>query len=73
LRKVSLLVCECDPDLNEFQEVDNTSHGLVVVIRGGLESTDTATTPGNSVSCIASIDQWHWMDIPVVEAHHCDI
>jgi len=40
LRKVSLLVCKCDPDLNEFQEVDITSHGLVVVIRRGLESTD---------------------------------
>lgn len=40
LRKVPFLVCECDPDLNEFQEVDITSHGLVVVVRGGLETTD---------------------------------
>lgn len=40
LRKVALLVCECDPDLNEFQEVDIASHGLVVVVRGGLKSTN---------------------------------
>lgn len=38
-RKVSLLVCERDADLNDLEQINITSHRLVVVIGGCLESS----------------------------------
>ena len=32
LREIALLVCECDADLDELEEVDVAPHGLVVVV-----------------------------------------
>lgn len=55
LRSVTILVCKCDADLYDLQQVNIAPHSLVVIVRRSLERADWPSDDARELRVLAQV------------------